>query len=204
MNENRKEQIIMAALRLSAQKGLGAVSMNMIAEEIGIKKPSLYNHFASKEELIEEMYNFLRQIAFEQSAPQLVPLSKLSACADACEILQSMVGNYIKMNCQKEIEMFYKVIYSERTISPAAAKIMVEETEKMIGATKQLFIELQNRKLLHFEDLETDAASFAITIHGFMDYEADKCFSNGDNINRDDTLIKAYISNFCKAHTFKE
>ena len=45
----------MATLELAANKGLGNVSMNMIADKVGIKKPSLYNHFVSKEELVEVM-----------------------------------------------------------------------------------------------------------------------------------------------------
>ena len=56
MGENRKEEIIIATLKLAAEKGLGNVSMNMIADSIGIKKPSLYNHFKSKEQLVQEMY----------------------------------------------------------------------------------------------------------------------------------------------------
>ena len=44
MNENRKEEIILATLKLASKKGLGNVSMSMIAESIGIKKSSLYNH----------------------------------------------------------------------------------------------------------------------------------------------------------------
>ena len=55
---NRKEEIIMATLELAAEKGLGSVSMNMIADKVGIKKPSLYNHFVSKEEIVQAMYDF--------------------------------------------------------------------------------------------------------------------------------------------------
>ena len=63
MSDTRKKEIIMATLELAANKGLGNVSMNMIADKVGIKKPSLYNHFASKEELVEAMYQFLREEA---------------------------------------------------------------------------------------------------------------------------------------------
>ena len=55
---NRKEEIIYATLELAAAYGMKAVSMAQIADRVGIKAPSLYNHFASKEELIREMYGF--------------------------------------------------------------------------------------------------------------------------------------------------
>ena len=35
--------------------------MSMIADKIGIKKPSLYKHFSSKDEIVEAMYQFLRE-----------------------------------------------------------------------------------------------------------------------------------------------
>lgn len=56
MSMNRKEEIVLITLELAAEKGLANVSMSMIADKIGIKKPSLYKHFASKEEIVEAMY----------------------------------------------------------------------------------------------------------------------------------------------------
>ena len=53
---NRKEEIVLVTLELAAEKGLANVSMSMIADKIGIKEPSLYKHFASKEEIVEAMY----------------------------------------------------------------------------------------------------------------------------------------------------
>ena len=47
-----KERIILATLDLAAEHGLKSHSMSQIAEAVGIKKPSLYNHFDSKETLI--------------------------------------------------------------------------------------------------------------------------------------------------------
>lgn len=52
---------------LAAQKGLASVSMSMIADKIGIKKPSLYKHFQSKDEIVEAIYQFLRQQAKEKA-----------------------------------------------------------------------------------------------------------------------------------------
>ena len=43
------------------------MSMSMIADKVGIKKPSLYKHFASKEEIVEAMYEYLRRQAKENA-----------------------------------------------------------------------------------------------------------------------------------------
>ena len=67
MSMNRKEEIVLITLELAAEKGLANVSMSMIADKIGIKKPSLYKHFASKEEIVEAMYEYLRRQAKEKA-----------------------------------------------------------------------------------------------------------------------------------------
>ena len=54
MND-RKNEIIKATLELAAENGLGTVSMQQIANKVGITKASLYNHFSSRDEIVEEM-----------------------------------------------------------------------------------------------------------------------------------------------------
>ena len=46
-----------------------------------------------------------------------------------------------------------------------AAKILAEETEKMIIATKQLFYAMEVHKLLHFQNADMSAVSFAMTVY---------------------------------------
>ena len=197
MSDNRKEEIILATLELASKIGLGAVSMNMIAEKVGIKKPSLYNHFESKEQLIEEMYKYLRKRA-EQKANINNNWCNIPDNVSANDILKGAIKNYIKINEDKNILMFYKLIYTERTISQEASKIMLEETNKMIFATKKLFEIMQTKKLLHFEDIEISAIAFALTVHAFMDYEMDKSFNNNGNLSVECKLIDRYIDDFCK------
>ena len=72
------------------------------------------------------------------------------------------------MNHQEQMLTFYKVIYSERSIQPMAAKIIAEETERMIITTKQLFYAMEVHKLLHFENADMSALSFAMTVHGLL------------------------------------
>lgn len=47
-----REDIINAAIRLFNQSGYHATSMRDIARAVNIKKPSLYHHFGSKEEIL--------------------------------------------------------------------------------------------------------------------------------------------------------
>lgn len=193
----------MATLELAANKGLGNVSMNMIADKVGIKKPSLYNHFASKEELVEVMYQFLREEAKKNANVGAIDYTVIFAGKSALEILRMMVGGYFHMNQQEHMLNFYKVIYSERSIQPMAAKILAEETEKMIIATKQLFYAMEVHKLLHFQNADMSAVSFAMTVHGLMDYELDLRSGGCKTENQERNDLDEYLQWFCKENAVK-
>ena len=196
--KDRKEEIILATLELASKKGLGNVSMSMIAERIGIKKPSLYNHFASKDELVQEMYEFLRERAKNSKGMMTVDYAILFQGKTALEVLQMVVKNYERLNQDKNMWMFYKVIYSERSINPAAARIMTEETEKMILATKQLFYAMQVHGLLSFQDPDMSAVTFALTVHGLMEYGYDSELGNEKAVlDSKEKMMCEYLKWFC-------
>ena len=203
MSDTRKKEIIMATLELAANKGLGNVSMNIIADKVGIKKPSLYNHFASKEELVEAMYQFLREEAKKNANVGAIDYTVIFAGKSALEILRMMVGGYFHMNQQEHMLNFYKVIYSERSIQPMAAKILAEETEKMIIATKQLFYAMEVHKLLHFQNADMSAVSFAMTVHGLMDYELDLRSGGCKTENQERNDLDEYLQWFCRENATK-
>lgn len=196
MSNNRKEEIVLTTLELAAQKGLASVSMSMIADKIGIKKPSLYKHFKSKDEIVEAMYQFLRQQAKEKANIKPMDYSTFFAGKTAYEVLRSAVHGYIQMNHQEQMLNFYKVIYSERPLNPMAAKIVAEETETMILATKQLFYAMEVHNVLHFNNADMSAVSFAMTIHGLMDYELDQ--RDGECEDEKVDLLEEYLKWFCE------
>lgn len=194
MNKKRKEEIINATLDLASKYGLKAISMNMIAQSVGIKKPSLYNHFKSKDELVLEMYNYIRKEA-SLNVPLTIDFNKYQSSE---ELLSDLVNNYIIMNNNEKIRSFYKVIYSERCLNKQAANILVEETNKMINATTFVFRKMEELNMLHFTNIEMSAMTFALTIHGIMDYNEDLNF-----IEKEKTNINEYIKYFCNINERK-
>lgn len=194
---NKKEEIIYATLELAAEYGLKSLSMSQIAERVNIKKPSLYNHFESKEVLIKEMYKFIRGKSKESiSFNGLENLENKSAK----EVLSMAVLNYKKMSTDEKMVNFYKVIYSERTINPEATRIVVEETNTMIEATKMLFQILQKNNKLYIDNVDMAATSFAMTIHGLIDYEFD-CEKLNEKFDKN--MIQNYIDWFCNQYSKK-
>ena len=62
-NVNTREKVLLITLKLASEQGLGNISLSKIAKKVGIQKASLYSHFASKEEIISQLYEFLRDKA---------------------------------------------------------------------------------------------------------------------------------------------
>jgi len=198
---NKKEEIIYATLELAAEYGLKSLSMSQIAEKVGIKKPSLYNHFESKEILIKEMYQFIREKSKEGIPLGNLDYSNYLEKFNAKEILTQSVLSYKKMVTDEKMYNFYKVIYSERTINSDAAEILVEETKKMITATKNLFYVLQKNNKINIDNIDVAAMSFAMTIHSLIDYELD-CKKTNEKF--DEKMIQNYIEWFCSQYSEEE
>lgn len=57
--ENTKQKIIETALTLFSEHGYDAVGVGEIAKAVGIKAPSLYNHFKSKKDIFNAIVEYV-------------------------------------------------------------------------------------------------------------------------------------------------
>lgn len=169
---SRKEEILYATLELAAENGIKAVSMSQIADKVGMKAPSLYNHFKSKDEIIREMYGFLRNRAQASGTPVAMDFSKLSD-KSVEEILLASVSAYMGIVSDKYMLQFFKVLYSERSTNPIAAQIVLEETERMLQASRNMFYALVVHGKVKNDDIDTAAMTYSLTIHSLIDYRMD-------------------------------
>ena len=169
----RKEEIILAALELASRNGLKSISMAQIAEKVGIKAPSLYNHFKSKDEIVKAMYSFLRERAQQNRASGFADPEEFSS-KSLERILTESLAAYLGMITDRNMMCFFRVLYSERSINPLAAEIMLEETEHMIRSTRNLFYALAVHGKMRSEGVDTAAMTFAMTVHSLIDYQMDK------------------------------
>ncbi len=55
---NTKERILDAAIDLVSRKGFDAMSIREIAREVGIRESSIYNHFKSKDEILDTIIDY--------------------------------------------------------------------------------------------------------------------------------------------------
>lgn len=82
MLDVRHEAILQATTELLCQKNFAAMTMNDVADAVGIAKASLYKHFSSKDELCcAAVVQMLAQVRayLEALEPEAAPLDKLRA-----------------------------------------------------------------------------------------------------------------------------
>jgi AcrR family transcriptional regulator len=82
-----REQIVAVSTRLFDQRGITGTTMRAIAEGCSIRAASLYNHFASKDEIVAEVMARSNAVAFalfdEIRTAELTPLARLDALLHA-------------------------------------------------------------------------------------------------------------------------
>ena len=75
--ENTKERILQAALYLFAANGYEAVSVSMIASEVGITKGALYKHYQNKRDIFDTILARMRERDAANANGYDMPLEQL-------------------------------------------------------------------------------------------------------------------------------
>ena len=103
---NRREEILQVAAALFASRGFEAASIRVIGDAAGILPGSLYHHFASKEEMLQDL--------LKRCVNKLVPLyeSVLAGSADVTETLSNLITAGLNVSLQNSSEL--TVIMHER------------------------------------------------------------------------------------------
>lgn len=74
-----KKAILDAALNLFSETGYGRVRVSQIAEAVGIKAPSLYKHYKSKQDIFNAILDEMERRYSEQAASMQISGSKAPA-----------------------------------------------------------------------------------------------------------------------------
>src|SRR5436305_6496999 len=88
--EQRREQLLDAAIAIIAREGYGGISIDAIAREINVTRPVVYGVFAGLEQLLYALLDRQEQQAMKQLL-ECMPSDLLSAGADPDALLLSTV-----------------------------------------------------------------------------------------------------------------
>lgn len=163
-----KEKILEACLNLFSKQGIQATSLNNIAKEVNIKKPSIYNHFESKDKMIEELFSYYLALSKENTSLDNEFIKGLIK-ENTLEMLEKIITDkqiYRKQNVSK----FWKLVFSEQYHNKYAFEIKKEEEKNQIEKTIQLikYLVSENRIIaLEENDLRSLARAYAYLGHSY-------------------------------------
>jgi TetR/AcrR family transcriptional regulator, regulator of autoinduction and epiphytic fitness len=123
-----REAIVDAAGRLFLERGFGAVSMDELAEAAGVARRTLYNQFASKEEIFREML-----LGFAAQLVHALPPG-IETQGDVEEVLQLVARAILKLHQRPGYLGFLRMVVADSRqfpwIAEAFAGVMDPQTER--------------------------------------------------------------------------
>lgn len=107
-----KEKILDAALMLFSEKGYDGVGVDLIAETVGLKGPSLYRHFKGKEAILNGLLDLFEQYyedCYGEAEQEKEPPSSLDELIEeGLERIEAMIHDekLVKMRKLLSVEQF--------------------------------------------------------------------------------------------------
>ena len=125
-----REAIVAAAERLFLERGFGSVSMDELAETAGVARRTLYNQFASKEEIFREM--LLRVSAqLEDAFPPGIETQ-----GEVEEVLRLVARMILELHKRPEYLGFLRMVLADSRqfpwIADEFAAVMEHQTERLV------------------------------------------------------------------------
>ena len=125
-----REVIVHAAQKLFLQRGFGSVSMDELAEAAGVARRTLYNQFASKEEIFREML-----LGLSRQLENAFPVG-METKGDVEDVLRVVACVIADLHRKPDYLGFFRMAVAERRqfpwIAEEFAAVMDPQTERLI------------------------------------------------------------------------
>lgn len=170
-SKSTKEKILEVSIQEFALKGYDNASIRKIAELVGIKGSSIYNHFHSKEAILEEIFKYYRNTFYQDVVEFEVNNVNENKIPDMLKQgLYSVVDTFKK----PEITNIIKIIIKEQFKNKKIREFFLEEFIEMPRNFMVRFMELlMNKEIIkegnpHLLSQEFHAFPIYKMYEGFM------------------------------------
>jgi AcrR family transcriptional regulator len=155
--EERREQLIDAAMRVTLEQGYGGVSIKAIARAAGVTRPVIYDHFTNLGRLLRALVEREERYSLDQLA-QVVPTDLRDR--DPVEVLAGTVRGFLDAVTSRPATWRLILLPVEGT--PAIVREHVETNRAQILERIEQLVRwaISSRKLL--SDLDVELAARAV------------------------------------------
>ena len=149
MVKDTKTEILEAALDLFSKQGFHGTSMQEIAEEVGIHKSSIYNHFAGKDKLLKSLFDSFGPGRIKDKLQSLKRQEKIEQPYQFLQELGQLAPEVIS---SKKEQKFVKLLLIEHNQQVVQEKIKDQIFSITRGELVKIFEEMMERNLIKQED----------------------------------------------------
>lgn len=130
---NTKKAILETALNLFSVQGFEATSVSQIADEVGIRKASMYSHFKSKQEILDELVRESLEKYNERSIFARADWNDPDFTKDKLEItpeavLKMVLGHFRYILHDEQISKSRKMLTIEQFQNPKLKELQTKQT----------------------------------------------------------------------------
>jgi len=179
----RRPELIQFAAAAFSKSGYAAASLRDIGEMAGIKAPSFYHHFSSKEELLSVIVSENLDRIFE------LLLSEISGIDDAEQKLRRVIGVHIQFIIDNRLQT--KVVFEESAFLNDADRASLKTKQRAIlDIYRTLLRSLAESGRFRTANHTISALNILAIIHGvYRWYEPESRFSDADLIDETVRMI---------------
>lgn len=153
-SEQKKQDVLQAAIQEFRLFGFAGASMDRIAEQAGASKRTVYNHFASKEQLFELATTELWRSS--KSAASVAFDPSLSAEQQLLTICRQCLAVYE----QEDFIELARVVMAEYIRSPEKAQAAMQRMESQEGGLELWLAQAQQHNVMTIPDIKLAATQF--------------------------------------------
>ena len=171
---NTKAKILKISIELFAEKGYENVTVREIAAKVGIKGSSIYNHFSSKENILEEILEYHKTRLAQQYNNDDIK-RQLDALLQNCDlktILTEVLSIALKGFEDSTLKQVLKILSMEQLNNSIVRNYFYQDyLLKARGVIKWIFDVIRQRGVIQYEDTEFLANEFhAYVIYKYYEY----------------------------------
>lgn len=199
-DKSTKEKIFNAAIELFSRKGYDAVSIREITRAVGIKESSLYNHFKSKEELFQAIFDMFKSNIGNMSFPDISVIDEMISALTPEMFLINNLIEFRKRLTEVDIKI-WRIIYMEQYRNESARSFIIDEMQKRsLGFYERLFSRMIEKGLIKPYNPRILAYEYNYPLLIMANEFINLQFDNKDTSKTADRMVE-HIKFFCEILT---
>lgn len=172
-----------------SKKGLDNVSLSILATKLSIAKSTIFSHFKSKNDIIDEMYKYGKKLSSKNKVT-------FSFEGESKDVLIKVVDHWHSIYSNKTLFDFYRIVEMQKFIDPRAKEISLAIDSMIVSQTRVVLEVLNETDRLNISELDLAIESFAST---FIKYLKNELFlENGDLIWEEERYVARFVKQYEK------